>query len=270
MTSIILTFSMSLGLLAQAPAAGDGKEERAARLEFMRKTLATYESTRRGTGTRCFDSRPSRSSASTNPVGYTVDGGIFFWIGEDGRPEAAVQAFLMRGGNYWVHDFTSLAIVPIVADSSSAWSGTRRGAASSSSRSPDAPKPAETAEARLRQMRELAQAFSVSDDFREQGWQALRPMPKPFARYGKAGSALIDGAVFCFALGTDPEAYLILEARGRQGRPGVAIRLRPADILRAQGVVEGPGSLEPPQPQAVERDRTLLRPALPARGVNCR
>ena len=69
-------------------------------------------------------------------------------------------------------------------------------------------------------MRDLAAGFAVADDFREKGWQALRPMPKPFARYGKPGSPLIDGAVFCFALGTDPEAYLMLEARAGKGGPG--------------------------------------------------
>ncbi len=213
-----LALPMIVALVAQAPPAGDSKDERAARLEFMRKTLATYEVHPASNPSARYRFQAEPVLRFTNPVGSTVDGGIFFWIGEDGRPEAAVQAFLMRGGNYWVHDFTSLATGPIVADSSSGvvWNPSRGGVEFKPI--PDAPKPAESAEARLRQMRDLAQRFSVSDDFREQGWQALRPMPKPFARYGKAGSTLIDGAVFCFALGTDPEAYLILEASpGKDG-----------------------------------------------------
>jgi hypothetical protein len=124
----------------------------------------------------------------------------------------AVQAFVMRGGN-WVHDFSSLSTGPVVAEErrSAVWSPSRGGVEFKPV--PDAPKPAEGAEARLRQMRDLAHSFAVSDDFRTNGWQTLRPMPKPFARYGRPGTPLIDGAVFCFALGTDPEAYLMLEAR---------------------------------------------------------
>jgi hypothetical protein len=38
-------------------------------------------------------------------------------------------------------------------------------------------------------------------------------MPKPWLRYGKAGSAVEDGALFAFALGTEPEVALMIEAR---------------------------------------------------------
>ena len=213
------TMILTLAVVAQGAPAGDGREERAARLEFMKKSLTAYDVHPAGDRKATFRLQAEPVLRFTNPVGYSVDGGIFFWLGEDGRPEAAVQAFLMRGGNFWMHDFTSLATTPIVADTSSgvAWNPSRAGVEFKPI--PGAPKPAETAEARLRQMRELAQGFSVTDDFREKGWQALRPMPKPFARYGKAGSALLDGAVFCFALGTDPEAYLILEARAGKDGP---------------------------------------------------
>jgi glycine cleavage system aminomethyltransferase T len=39
-------------------------------------------------------------------VGVSQDGAIFFWLGEDGRPAVAIQAFLQRGGA-WIHDFSS-------------------------------------------------------------------------------------------------------------------------------------------------------------------
>jgi hypothetical protein len=207
-----------LALVAQAPQAGDAKDERAARLEFMKKSLANYDLHPASDRTVKFRLQADPVLRFTNPVGYSEDGAIFFWTGEDGRPEAAVQAFLMRGGTYWMHDFTSLATGPIVANSASgvAWSPSKGGVEFKPI--PGAPKPAESAEARLRQMRDLAHEFAVSDDFREQGWQVLRPMPKPFARYGKPGTPLLDGSVFCFALGTDPEAYLMLEARpGKDG-----------------------------------------------------
>jgi hypothetical protein len=43
-------------------------------------------------------------------------------------------------------------------------------------------------------------------------------LPTPVARYGKAGAAVLDGALFAFVTGTDPEAFLFIEARaGRDG-----------------------------------------------------
>lgn len=211
------SLALTLALLAQSPPAGDGKDERAARLEFLKTSLATYDVHPADEPSKKFRLQAEPVIRFNNPVGVSEDGAIFFWMGEDGRPEVAIQAFLQRGGAY-IHDFSSLATGRVVAE-------TRRGPVWNPSRAgaefrpvPEAPRPAESAEARLRQMRELAQAFAVSDNFRENGWQALRPMPKPFARYGKPGTPLLDGAVFCFALGTDPEAYLLLEARpGKDG-----------------------------------------------------
>src|SRR4051794_9575872 len=212
-----LSMILTLSLLCQAPPTGESREDRAARLEFMKTTLAAYDLHAAGDRASKFKLQTEPVLRFTNPVGVSQDGAIFFWVGEDGRPEAAVQAFLMRGGS-WVHDFSSLSTGPLVAElkSGTAWNPTRGGVEFKPV--PGAPKPADGAEARLRQMRDLAQGFAVSDDFRDQGWQVLRPMPKPFARYGKPGTPLVDGAVFCFALGTDPEAYLLLEVRdGKDG-----------------------------------------------------
>jgi hypothetical protein len=213
-----MTMTLTLNLLAQAPPTVDGKEERAARLEYMKTSLATYDVHPAGDSTKKCHLQAEPVLRFTNPVGVSQDGAIFFWLGEDGRPEVAIQAFLQRGGA-WIHDFSSLSTAPVVAE-------TRQGPVWYPSRGgvelkpvPDAPKPADSAETRLRQMHELAQSFAVSDNFREIGWQALRPMPKPFARYGRRGTPLIDGAVFCFALGTDPEAYLVLEARAGHDGP---------------------------------------------------
>jgi hypothetical protein len=215
--TLSLSMTLTLGLLAQSPPTVDGKEERAARLDFMKSSLATYEVHPAGDSTRKYRLQAEPVLRFTNPVGVSQDGAIFFWLDEDGRPEVAIQAFLRRDGA-WIHDFSSLSTAPVVAEA-------RRGPVWYPSRGgvelkpvPDAPKPAEAAETRLRQMRDLAQSFAVADNFRENGWQSLRPMPKPFARYGRPGTPVIDGAVFCFALGTDPEAYLMLEARaGREG-----------------------------------------------------
>jgi len=81
-------------------------------------------------------------------------------------------------------------------------------------------KPAATPQLRLVQMRRLAEKFTVEDNF---GWDKkelnqLRLLTTPVHRYGNADQETIDGAVFVFALATDPEAVLMLEcAKGESG-----------------------------------------------------
>lgn len=75
--------------------------------------------------------------------------------------------------------------------------------------------PADTPAARLRQMKAIADRFTITmlgwnadDSDREQ----LRRLPKEFYRYKPEEPGLLDGAVFGFVKGTDPEAALVLEA----------------------------------------------------------
>ncbi len=88
---------------------------------------------------------------------------------------------------------------------------------------PDAPKPATTEAARLRQMKALAERFKATMT----GWvgdntdqEALRLLPRELYRYDLPAGAqheakLVDGALFAYVVqGTDPEAVLVLEAVG--------------------------------------------------------
>jgi len=87
---------------------------------------------------------------------------------------------------------------------------------------PKAPQPAKTAAERLRQMKTIAEGFKATMT----GWSAdnsdqesLRLLPRPLHRYDFTNvkdrdPKLIDGALFAYVLGTDPEAVLILEAIG--------------------------------------------------------
>jgi hypothetical protein len=62
-------------------------------------------------------------------------------------------------------------------------------------------------------MRTIAERFSAEDHFETKSWNALRLLTKPLVRYGKASAKVEDGALFSFVLGTDPEVFLMLEAR---------------------------------------------------------
>jgi hypothetical protein len=212
-----LTLALALGLLGQAPPTGEAKDERAARLSFMKKSLTNYTLHPAGNREARYRLQADPVLRFTNPVGTSLDGAIFLWLGGDDRPEAAAQVFL-NPGDRWIHELASLSTGLLVAETRAGptWEPSRAGVEFKPV--PDAPRPAEAAEQRLRQMRALAQDFAVSDDFRNKGWQPLRPLARPFARYGRWGSPLADGGLFCFALGTDPEALLMLEARpGKDG-----------------------------------------------------
>jgi hypothetical protein len=87
---------------------------------------------------------------------------------------------------------------------------------------PAAPKPAKTPAERLRQMKAIAERFKATMT----GWQGddkdqeeLRLLPRPLYRYDLKSAKepdpnLLDGALFAYVQGTDPEVVLVLEAIG--------------------------------------------------------
>ena len=84
---------------------------------------------------------------------------------------------------------------------------------------PGAAGPADSAPARLRQMRALAQEFTGRQTNREGVDREMRLLAQPIYRYENTKGDLIDGGLFVFVLGTDPEAFLLIEAR----RPPVGV-----------------------------------------------
>jgi hypothetical protein len=81
-----------------------------------------------------------------------------------------------------------------------------------------APKPEATAGNRSIQMRKLAAQFTVVADYgvdKEQK-EELRLLGTPVRRYQSAEQDVVDGALFAFTKGTDPDAFLMIEARGKK------------------------------------------------------
>jgi hypothetical protein len=118
-----------------------------------------------------------------------------------------------------LQEFSSLSTDPMVADSAEGpvWRPAKAGVTFKSV--PDAPRPAATATQRLSQMRSIAEGFRAEHFYYRKVWNTLRLLSKPFARYGKEGSEIEDGALFCFAQGTEPEVLLMLEAHAGNAGP---------------------------------------------------
>jgi hypothetical protein len=77
----------------------------------------------------------------------------------------------------------------------------------------DAPKPGETAAVRLAQMRKLAAQYSVVADYGGMKKEDMRLLAAPVYRYASEKQGVTDGALFAFVRATDPEAFLMIEAR---------------------------------------------------------
>ena len=78
---------------------------------------------------------------------------------------------------------------------------------------PDALPPARTASLRLTQMRHLARRFeaTIPPDIGD-GQGSLRILAQPIFRYRSESHGILDGAIFAFVMGTDPELIVLIEA----------------------------------------------------------
>ena len=153
------------------------------------------------------------------------DGVFVLWILK-GRPEASASIFPYEGSIH--HEFVSLsrdANLVVRDEGRVIWSPATPGIAFKDITG--APAPAGNPAARLKQMKGLADRFKVAITGRRadnSDREELRVLPRPLYRYEPSeapgqGSGWIDGGVFAFVQGTDPEAILLLEAVDSDGRP---------------------------------------------------
>jgi len=241
------SLALILSLLAQAPrpAADAVRDTPAARLEFMKASLKIYDLRPAGGGAAPLRLQLQPIFRLNNDISGVKDGAIFFWTDEADRPTASVQVFLVPSG-LWLHEFTSLATAPLAAGlrAGPAWSPDRPGVEFRPI--PEAPRPADSADARLRQIRALAQDFGAEDHFETKTWHHLRLLPKPLARYGKPGATPEDGAIFGLVLGSDPEAFLMIEARPGPTGPEWQSAFAPMTCYPLKGSCKGKAVWELP------------------------
>ena len=136
----------------------------------------------------------------------------------NGRPVAVACVFTMNDPKdplLFAQDFHSLWPGPIKAerDHRLVWYPTEPGSVYQPI--PDSPPPASSPARRLLQMRTLAREFSATlVRWRDEGGdrEELRLLPKPLYRYETEDPEVLDGGLFIFVQGTDPEVVLLIEA----------------------------------------------------------
>jgi hypothetical protein len=150
-----------------------------------------------------------------NSTRDTHEGATFVWT-LDGRPEAV--ACVWENGGFWAHAFHSLSESKLVAkyNRSTIWQTDKPGL--EFTRFPEAPEPADSAAKRLVQMKELARRFRCALTEAAKKSEELRFLPHPLYRYKTERKDLIDGGLFAYVQGTDPEVLLVLEAAVRDGK----------------------------------------------------
>jgi len=173
----------------------------------------------------------------SDPSHDVSDAALWAW-GERGRPDALaiIEHFGDRGGGgnglLWGFELVSLANEPLDVTGTNDI-GLRNATSAVSSKPlmsgeihwapngpglafrdvPKAPRPADTAEARLAQMKDLIKRFSAVAF--PGGRTELELLPDPIDHYSDAEARQVDGAIFVFAIGNNPEVIVLLEAQGK-------------------------------------------------------
>lgn len=212
-------------------------DDHAGRLDEMKQTVRSFEAAAIVDGARRpAVLRPEPLHRWNDPTRAFSDGTLWAW-GSPGRPAAVATMELypheQQKRPTWSLEFVSLSterveveggegfdtpwgdLAPPAPDGQVHWSPKSAGVEFHPV--PGAPAPAGSEAARLRQMRDLAQRFSARQFYppKAQTYE-LRLLPRPIDRYADAAAGLVDGAMFVFVYGTNPEVLLLIEAR--QGR----------------------------------------------------
>jgi len=137
-----------------------------------------------------------------------VDAVQFVWT-VNGRPEVSAS-FWFRKDGLKAHEFVSLARgrIEAIRDEVVEWETSNAGLTFKPV--PKASAPAVTRTARLTQMRQIARRCEAAEETRS-GELNLRLMSQPIVRYEPKAKEILDGAIFSFSKGTNPEVLLMIE-----------------------------------------------------------
>jgi hypothetical protein len=207
----------------KSEAASQVESESAEAARFARDEAGKWDLFAEGSKRAKFELRAEPLLRWSNPAAGRVYGSVFVWT-TAGRPVAAASFYR------WFSPYTqrTAEFVSLSPDALSAERLRRKQWSPPAGKVtfqpiPGAPTPDESAKKRLAQMRSLAREFVPELVDRrvvaEGTEQQLRLLEQPVYKYGAGDGGLLDGGLFAFVVGTDPEVLLVIEAReGEEGR----------------------------------------------------
>lgn len=196
-------------------------EQRAAHLEEMRglaKSIRVFEVSAENRVESKLLEQPALAYRDDTRKLY--DSTMWVW-GTKGRPSAiiAVEYYPQRPkGPKWLFEIVSLSTGRIAAEREPELNWKAREPGLKLQVLAGAPAPAEKATARLAQMRQLRRRFAAHERATIGGRIELQALAAPLHRYQDPENGLLDGAVFAFANGTNPEVLWIIEAHATTGQ----------------------------------------------------
>ncbi len=138
------------------------------------------------------------------------DAGVWAW-GRTGRPAALVN--LEKYKDFWFYYLVCLTDSRVYAVNPAGEHWTPRESALKWQQFPKAPVAAQTKAGRLRQMKLLVRRFEASEIHHNGNRYQLRLIPQPASRYSDPKTQLVDGALFFFTYGTNPELLAFVECQ---------------------------------------------------------
>jgi hypothetical protein len=173
------------------------------------------------------DNPQSRADLIAEPVLRYADNtrqiyesSLWIW-GTKGRPSAVMAIEFYpdhERGPRWLFEVASLSAVRIAVrrEPELTWTANQPGLDFKPVAAAEAPaaRPAQ----RLLQMKTLRERFAIHEHTATEGRIELRPLSRPLHRYEDSAGGLVDGAIFSYANGTNPEVLLALEARQSEGK----------------------------------------------------
>jgi hypothetical protein len=218
---VVLVSIMHCGhLFAKDDPVKDKDEEarRELQLKNMKRSAAQYSISLADDRKKLFKWHENAVMRWSNPLVNVKDGAVYLWT-DRGRPQAIIKLYTFDN-ELFTHECVSLSESRLIAEREGkiAWNPTEPGI--KFSELPDAPKPAESAAERLRQMKALAGKFSATYTPIPKDAKPfeLRLLIQPLLRFEKSDDPqYLDWALFAFANGTDPQGLLLIEARRTEG-----------------------------------------------------
>ena len=159
----------------------------------------------------------------TDPTRPFSGGALWLWK-SGGRPAAILGIELYAA---WSLEFVSLSTGLVEAhDGQLQWKPRKAGVEFRDI--PGTQSPADDQPKRLRQIKDIVKRISASEFYENQTY-ALRLLAHPIDRYSDPAAGVVDGAIFIYANGTNPEILLLVEARRKnKARTDMVFRRRPA------------------------------------------
>ena len=255
--------------VTQAPSPSGEKIEAARATEAAaaaKKAAQAYKVTTGEAGGNALQLESKSLLSWSNPVAGSFHGSVFLWTAK-GKPEV-VASIYKKYEPLPLHlgiEFHSLTESSATAerDGQAEWSPVRGGVKFRPV--PGAPGARRHAGPRLRQIRAIAAEFSATKTDRKRLARPLRLLTQPVYRYEITDNG---GALFAFVEGTDPEVFLLIEARKGDTGPAWHYAARKDEqrrvpCWRIAGMKSGPHRSSPGR--NAEPPRAVLAAHLPAR-----